>query len=273
MNMNHTSVGLIAWRLIRLMVHIGIGLAQVILRFGYLATEDKARIVQQWSAHLLVIFDIQVRIFGQPPSLLAPNTLIVSNHVSWLDIFALSHVTYARFVAKDEIRRWPVFGMLVARAGTLFIKRERRRDAARINEMLAQALQDGCCIAIFPEGTTSSGAHLLPFKASLFEAAIRAQAGVQPVGLRYVDAHGALTSATAYYGGISFPQSVRRLLAARHITVEIHFGEPIAAAGSTRHHIMQATRARVLHELKLANQMGPTDAAPETHDDHSSVAP
>ena len=116
--------------------------------------------------------------------------LVVANHVSWLDIFALHAVGPVRFIAKAEIERWPVLGGLVRGVGTLFIERARRHDTHRVNQEIARALAAGDIVAVFPEGTTTDGTALLPFKGSLLQPIIDAQGHVQPVAIRYRDADG-----------------------------------------------------------------------------------
>ncbi|MFO1233722.1 MAG: lysophospholipid acyltransferase family protein [Rivihabitans pingtungensis] len=186
------------WRLTRLSLHVLGGLWQVLTRFQRLPAAQRHAVQRAWSEKLLRTLNIHLRVHGQPPTALYPaNTLLVANHVSWLDIFALNSVTLTRFVAKSEIRRWPLIGTLVTRAGTLYIERGNRRDAARINQHMAKAMQDGDCIGLFPEGTTSDGRSLLPFKASLFDAAARAGATVQPVTLRFVNADGSISQPPA----------------------------------------------------------------------------
>lgn len=137
-------------RWLKLLAHLGRGLATVSFRFPAWDMAQRAAVSQQWSAQLLTIMGIEVKLLGQPPGLYPANTFLIANHVSWLDIFALNSVTVSRFVAKREIRQWPVIGMLVARAGTLFIDRSNRRDALRVNEILASSLREGDCMAVFP---------------------------------------------------------------------------------------------------------------------------
>ena len=112
---------------------------------------------------------------------LPPGRLVVANHLSWLDIFAIDALCPASFVAKSEIARWPLVGTLVARAGTLFIERGRRHAVHRLIEHIERSLQAGGRVAVFPEGTTGAGHALLPFHANLIQAAVDAQAPVVPV--------------------------------------------------------------------------------------------
>ena len=238
-------------RLGRLAVHLGRGLHLVSRRFPKLDRAAQADAARDWSARLLAVLDIRLEIKGTPPPPLPGNTLVVANHVSWLDIFALYNVTLTRFVAKKEIRDWPVIGTLVTRAGTLYIDRGNRRDAARINQMLADSLTAGNGMAVFPEGTTTDGASLLPFKASLFESAIRAESAVQPVAIRYLDPDGQRSDAVAYIGDITFVQSLRRLLGARGLTVELSFAPPLPSRDQSRYALALAAYDSVAALLRL----------------------
>ncbi|WP_230370232.1 lysophospholipid acyltransferase family protein [Paludibacterium denitrificans] len=185
-------------RLCRLGLHLTRGILIVATRYKRLAQPERAVVTRRWSAQLLKILGISLKVNGLNPGFYPPNTLLVANHVSWLDIFVLNSVTVSRFVAKREIRDWPVIGWLVQVGGTLFIDRSNRRDASRVNQQLAEALAKGGCMAVFPEATTSDGRGLLPFKSSLFEAALLAKGTVQPVALRYQLPDGELTTAAAY---------------------------------------------------------------------------
>ena len=114
--------------------------------------------------------------------------LVVANHISWLDIFVLNAHHPVRFVAKAEIAKWPVVSRMIRGAGTVFIERERRRDTHRVNHQMAHVLANGDVVAIFPEGTTTYGTDVLPFKSSLLQPIVEAEGHVQPVAIRYRDA-------------------------------------------------------------------------------------
>ncbi len=147
--------------------------AALILHFVFprAGAERRRSLVRWWSARLVRLLGVEVRVAGAPPS---PGSaaMIAANHISWLDIFVVMGVQPARFIAKSEIRDWPVAGWIAERAGTLFIRRARRHDTARINEQVHAAFAEGACVGLFPEGTTTEGDHLLRFHSSLFEPAI-----------------------------------------------------------------------------------------------------
>ena len=244
------------WRLTRLTLHVFGGLVRVLTVFPRYTPARRHKMQRDWSRQLMAILNIRLRVLGSPPMALYPaNTLLVANHVSWLDIFALNSVTITRFVAKSEIRRWPVLGTLVTRAGTLYIDRGNRRDAARINLNMAKALREGDCIGLFPEGTTSDGLSLLPFKASLFDAAAKAHATVQPVTLRFMNADNSISQAASYVGDTSLLQSIWMLASARGQVVELHYGQALSGHQRTRFELCAHAEREIAAGLQPAGQM------------------
>ena len=239
------------WRICRLVVHLFRGLVLVSGRYGRLNRAGRAHAARDWGHRLLSILGARVRVEGEPPEMICANSFFVANHVSWLDIFAIQSVSATRFVAKSEIRRWPVVGWLVPRAGTLHIERASRRDAMRVNQMLANAMLEGDAMAVFPEGTTSDGLGLLPFKASLFESARVAGSLIRPVAIRYLDAHGRVSEAAAYIDGVSFLGSVWRLAGERSTEVELHFPPAYPAVNQSRHQLALTAYSRIAGALKL----------------------
>ena len=171
----------------------------------------------RWAQGLLRLFAIQMRQVGQ----ISPQALLVSNHISWLDIFVISAAQATCFVAKAEIRHWPLAGWLCAQVDTLFIERSSRRQAQHIAHAMAERLAADKSVAFFPEGTTSDGGSLLPFHAALFQPAISLQASVQPLLIRYLDADGQRSTATAFIGEMSFLDSLRATLSTRNLRVEL----------------------------------------------------
>jgi 1-acyl-sn-glycerol-3-phosphate acyltransferase len=203
---------------------------------------------------------VQTRIEGIPPAASESSAIIAANHVSWLDIFALSGVRPTRFVAKSEIRDWPIAGWIAERSGTIFIHRERRRDTARINDLVHAALLEGDCIGLFPEGTTTEGDRLLKFHSSLFEPAVANRAHVHPAAIRYEHPDGSLCRAFAFVGEISFVQSLGLVIRQRGIVVRLAFASAIDAADRSRREIAELSQARVASLLSLP----PGDKGPRT---------
>ncbi len=221
------------WRLWRALAHLLAGLLTILLRFPRLTPEQRAIRVQVWSRELLARLGIRLQVVGE--AALPGPLLLVANHISWLDITALHAARFCRFVSKADVARWPLIGALASGVGTLFIQRESRRDAMRVVHHMADSLRAGDVLAVFPEGTTGDGVRLLPFHANLLQAAIAAEAPVQPVALQFLDPHtGQRSAAPNYVGDDTLLASVWRTARAPGITVRIVFGAPQPAAGRER---------------------------------------
>ena len=207
------------WRLARVALHGVHGLAIVLARFPSLDVKARQVRIQWWSAKLLRVLGLTLRSKGTP----RPGAkLLVANHVSWLDIVAIhAACPRARFVSKADVRHWPVLNRLVDAAGTLYLERERRRDAMRVVHHMGEALVAGDAVAVFPEGTTGEGATLLPFHANLLQAAIASASPVQPVVLRFFDRTHAVSPVVEFLGDTTLAQSLWRIVGARGLGVEV----------------------------------------------------
>jgi 1-acyl-sn-glycerol-3-phosphate acyltransferase len=172
---------------------------------------------------------------------LAPRALIVANHVSWLDIFVINSLHSCRFVAKSDIRGWPLIGWLCDMAGTIFIARGKLREVRRIYEGLVRSLHDGEHVAFFPEGTTGEQGALLPFHSNLFEAAVEAAVPIQPFALRYLTMgqRAQWHPAVSFVGNMSFAQSMVTILKAGKIKAELIRLPLLDTAGHHRRELAQ----------------------------------
>jgi 1-acyl-sn-glycerol-3-phosphate acyltransferase len=226
--------------------------AFLILRFLFprATPARRRRLVGWWSGRLMRILNVRTLVTGALPVAGVP-TLIVANHVSWLDIFLISSVEPTRFIARSEIRDWPLAGWIVEKAGTLFIRRAGRRDLARINERAHAALAAGDCVGLFPEGGTSEGDRLQKFHSSLFEPALAIEARVYPVAIRYEHADGSLCRAASFYGEISFMQSLALIVRQREIVSRIAFAPAIETAGMERREVSRIAEGRIATLLGL----------------------
>lgn len=217
-------------RMARLALHLCNGLWIVWRkRFAQLPLERRHLELQRWSAKLLGILQVTVAPKHRPVRL-PQRCVIVLNHVSWLDIFAIFALFPGVFVAKAEIARWPLIGRLVAAVGTLFLERGSYSGAKRANRFVAATIAGGEPVCLCPEGTTTFGRELLPFHAALLQPAINASAVVQPVALRYFDAWDRQTDAAAYVGDQSLLSSAWRIVGQPSLRVEIDFATAIPAA-------------------------------------------
>ena len=221
------------FKLVRALLHILSGFFTILLVFPRLSPEQRQLRIQVWSLAMLDCIRIQLIVKGNPG--LNGPLLIVANHMSWLDITALHAARYCRFVSKADIKKWPFIGRLASGIGTLFIERESRRDAMRVVHHMSQSLRSGDVLGVFPEGTTSDGTGILTFHANLVQAAIDANAPIQPVALQFIDTTtGQRSTAPCYVGDDTLAESVWRALTTPNIAVVINFGEPQFSEGRDR---------------------------------------
>ncbi|MEU9093391.1 lysophospholipid acyltransferase family protein [Streptomyces sp. NPDC048428] len=199
-----------------------------------LGRAHRERLTRAWAHGVLRAFGVRMRVVGRPEGHRdGPGVLVVANHVSWLDIPLVAAVCPGRMLAKSDIRNWPLLGPLAALGGTLFVERERLRALPATVRALASALRGGARVVVFPEGSTWCGRG--PggrFRPAAFQAAIDAEAAVQPVRIRYLDAAAgrrAPAGAAAFVGDDPLTASLWRVVRAAGLTAEIHVMPPIPA--------------------------------------------
>lgn len=230
------------WRITRLAVHLAGGCTRVALLFPLVSERTQRKIRALWSRRLLRVLGVELQADGPLPR---PGQLLVSNHISWVDVFVINAISPLSFVCKDEIRGWPVLGWLVARNHTVFIRRASRNSAAEVRNTLVGALSCGRSVMVFPEGTTTDGRSVLPFRAAMFQAAIDAGRAVKPVRLSYLDARGELSDAPTYIGDTTFWQSVCRIARAPRTVAQVELLPALPTHGHTRQHLARTAHATV----------------------------
>lgn len=233
---------MLVFRLARVLFHLIVGLWTCAIVFPFTDSAGRGSRIRRWSIQLLAICGVQVDIKHMAGARIAPRALIVSNHVSWLDIFVINSLHPCRFVAKSDIRDWPLIGWLSCRSGTIFIARGRMRDVRRIFEGLVASIRAGEHVAFFPEGTTAAQGTVLPFHANLFEAAIDAHVPVQPYALRYLDPNGTLHHTVDFIGDMTFAQSIIAILKGPAVTAQIIVLPVIATEGAHRRELAAIAR-------------------------------
>ncbi len=247
--MTHTLTAIV--RLTRLALHLSYGLMVVRWRFPHLSSLQRSERIQAWALDLLAHLAIKVEVVGKPPQ--SGPVLLMANHISWLDIVMMLACGHCRFVAKSEIQHWPLIGRLARSADTLFITRESSRAALHVVHQMAEQLRAGEVLAVFPEGTTSNGLQLLPFHANLFQAAISANAPVQPVALQFVDVRSGRPSlAPCYIDDDTLFGSIWRTLSAPPLRATLRFGTPQFCQGRDRRSWAGDTRDAVCALLQPA---------------------
>jgi 1-acyl-sn-glycerol-3-phosphate acyltransferase len=222
---------LAVWRLTRMLVHVLRAYVSSYLFWPRLDEKGWHEVTLNWSRQLLAILGIKLEVEGHA----RPGAkLVVSNHVSWLDIVAINATVPSRFVSKAEVRHWPLIGRVVTAAGTLYLVRERRRDAMRVLGVMAKSMREGHTVAVFPEGTTGSGHGLLHFHGNLLQAAIDAEVPVQPVVLRYSDPVHAISPRAAYVGDMTLMQSLWGIVTSRQLCIHALILPPQGAVHADR---------------------------------------
>jgi len=230
----------LAWRLARVTVHLLAGLATCALVFPWASRGLRDAATRRWSRRLLAICNVRVESAPGAPAL--EHALFVANHISWLDIFVLNSLHPCRFVAKAEIRSWPVLGWLASAAGTVFIARGNRRELRHIFKGIVSVLEQGERVAFFPEGTVGQQGSVLPFHANLFEAAIDAKVALQPCALAYLDANGGWHRGVDYMGEVTFVDSLLTILKGAPVRARVACLAPIAGSGAHRRELAQAAQ-------------------------------
>lgn len=249
-----------AWRVF---THVLGGVVQGGLLFRRLSKPQREMQIRQWARTMLKRFRVELRIAGAPAQV--GPMLVVANHISWVDVLALLAVCPCRFVAKADVEHWPLLGTVVTGGGTLYVKRESRRDAMRVVHRMAEALKEGDILAVFPEGTTGDGSSVLPFHSGLLQAAISADVPVQPVAVQIVDGKsGRPSRAASYMGDESLPGSVWRALCARDLCAVVTFGPPQRAAGRDRRAWARDLRKEIAAMRQPEGQDVPSPSGPRT---------
>lgn len=244
------------WRLAATAVVVLAGAVIAGATFGWIRPATQRTIRRRWSRALLAALGIarEVRWQGEPPD--RRHGLVVANHISFVDIFAIDAVAPSDFVSKDDVRTWPLIGGMARRAGTVFIERGSRRAAHRTQETMLERLRAGHRVAIFPEGTTTYGDDLLPFHGALFQAAVDAAAPVHPVVVRYRDAHGQTSRRAAYVGDTTLAQSLAAILGASGLVVELEWLPALPAPHGDRRHLAHQAHQQIAHAVRRTANTG-----------------
>lgn len=244
------------FRGIRLALHLFYA-ALLAIFYPHLKPVKRRRILKTWSRQLLDILNIGIRTEGEWSVRGEGGCLVVANHVSWLDIFVLNTIYPSRFIAKAEVRNWPLIGWLCKRSNTIFIERAMRQDAASINQRVSLLLEQGVCVGLFPEGTTTDGKQAGHFHSALIQPAIDAGAMLCPVALRYQDENGKQSSAATFTDDMTLFQSIWRILRSPHFDALLVFTPALATAGENRRVLARAAQEAISQGLQAGMRQAP----------------
>ena len=217
------------WLWILVWAHVIRGLLILSCQFPFIPQKAKTQHIQNWSIQLLKIFGVQLRLQNEA---ILPDTpfLLASNHISWMDIHAINAFWPIRFVAKSDVEGWPIFGWMAKQLGTVFIQRDNARHGKQIGSEVGKVLQTES-VCIFPEGTSTTGESVKPFRSNLFEAAVIAQVPVYSLAISYKSAMtGARSEAAAFVGDMGLLESMAKILKNRNLVVELSFLPPAEAS-------------------------------------------
>jgi lyso-ornithine lipid O-acyltransferase len=215
-------------RALRRAVALAFGLVACVLSYWFLRVRGPLSLVQRarWlhgaACRVGKAFGIRCIVHGQPPS----NGLVVSNHLSYLDIVIISSVMPCFFVSKAEIKRWPYFGEAARSGGTIFIDRKSRASTAEVAGQIGERLKLPIPVLLFPEGTSTDGAQVLRFHSSLFEPAIAARACITAAAVRYALEGGRQEHDLCWFDDTAFLPHLWQTLGAEGFSAEVTFGEP-----------------------------------------------
>jgi len=215
-------------RAFRRAVTLGMALLFCLLRslLSRLTGPDTLQRRAQWNhSSALWVMDllgVRMKVTGKPPE----RGLLVSNHLSYLDILIFGAALPCYLVSKIEISRWPFFGTLARAGGTLFVDRASRASAEAVSAQIAERLQGTVPVLFFPEGTSTDGTQLLRFRSRFFTPAVVAGAPVTAAAIRYVPGGDAPESDLCWFGDQAFLPQIWKALGAPNFSAELHFGEP-----------------------------------------------
>jgi 1-acyl-sn-glycerol-3-phosphate acyltransferase len=205
------------------------------------ASTVRALWLQRHSRRVLKIFRLEASIEGPVPA----SGLLVSNHLGYLDIFVLASIVPAVFVAKREIKSWPVVGWLTQMGGTLFVDRDRRVHVGQVNDEIQSALDHGALVVLFPEGASSNGQTVLPFKSSLLEPAAQSTHPLSVSAIQYTIEDGDVVREVCYWGDHTFFPHLLNLLGKRAVRATVRFA-PVQRTGADRKQLALQLRDEIL---------------------------
>ncbi len=194
--------------------------------FPFLSVKNQRIRVSKWSKKLLTIFQIYPEYLNVS---LIPQSggLLISNHISWIDIFLINSHQYNRFVAKSEVASWPLFGWFANRINTLFIDRNSKSAIKHINAKITECLNKGEYICIFPEGTSTDGKSILPFKSNLLQSVLNSDKECIPLAITYEELHsGDPSTSTAFIGDMTLLESIDKIMRSPPIVAKLIFLPP-----------------------------------------------
>ena len=192
-------------------------------------------LIQYWAKRLLRILRIKITLSGEVLKFLSKDTyLIVSNHISWLDIPVIFSLKPTTFVSASDVKTWPIIGILAKISGAIFVDRNRKSSLVEVIQAMNHHFKnEKQSICIFPEGITSNGYQVLPFKSNLFQSAFESNKLLLPLSIKYKE-NNVLTNRTSFHGSTTLFQSFKRVAKSNLIEVVVDIGHPVKPTQSRK---------------------------------------
>ncbi|WP_334157665.1 lysophospholipid acyltransferase family protein [Oryzomicrobium sp.] len=244
------------FRCARLALHLVQGVLTLMLVYPWTSPRHRRALKRRWARQLLAMLGFALEVRHADGAVLPPAGLVVANHVSWIDIYALNATLPVAFVSKAEVRQWPVIGWLAAHTDTIFLRRGSRGHAKVVNGEIESAMTAGAHVALFPEGTTTDGTHLLHFHGALLQPAVETGLPVIPIALSYHEADGRPSLAPAYAGDTTMGQCLGAILTRRRLIVRVQILPPLDTGPDSpcadRRTLARTARASIANALGFA---------------------
>ena len=247
------------FRCLRLLLHLVWIAVGTSLLYPVIGKGKRAAFKQRWSHQILRILSVQLE---TQPTDAPPGSLIVANHISWLDIFAIYALRPVAFISKAEISQWPFAGWLAKKNDTVFLRRGSRGHARIVNAEIDALLNSGMDVALFPEGTTTDGTHMLGFHAALLQPAIETGRPVLPLAISYHDADGRVSLAPSFAGDTTLAQCFSAILAQRSLTVRLIPAPVIDSTKLHRRELAKVAHTAIAIKLGFLSSNNPPEKLP-----------
>jgi len=241
-----------------------------------LSYSERALWLQRCCRKVLPRLGFQVSWHGTPPT----SGLLISNHLSYMDILAFSSITPCCFISKVEVRSWPLFGLIAQTGGTIFLDRKSAPALMSANEELNTLLEQGVLVVVFPEGTTSDGSSVLPFHASLLQAAVKSDVPLTPAYITYSVSDGSLAEDVCFWRDMTLLPHLWNLLSKPTLQAYVSFA-PAERGFQSRKEASERMRAQVialaaahktLRQTSSESSVHPQDAWQQEHGCHITSA-
>src|SRR5437762_521245 len=238
--MSSTFLGI--WRAFAVGFFSLVALAEISVTIPFVGRSERLHArtgwLHRWSRFACRVLGIRVTTRGSMPQ----SGLLVCNHLSCLDVVVLSSIGRWVFVAKRDVAAWPLFGWLAHAAGTIFVDRERRLASVDVVDRVREAIAGGSLVVLFPEGTSSDGSTVLPFKSSLLESAVQVGCPVGTAAIAYSLDHGSVADEVCYWRDMTLLPHLVNLFFKREVRSKCSFSDPKIRVGDRKQ------IARALHD-------------------------